>query len=553
MIEFTRTFKSQAKQSLIWNCHLNACWHKLSWHVLIGVFSILTWSVIAATGSEGDVKESTLAEENLVVHTQLGQIQGVQEDGVLNFRGIRYAQEPLGEKRFLAPQPALPWEGTYDATHFRNRCIQTEAGIFGQAVGETNEDCLFLNIQTPSVEGMHRPVLVWIHGGGFVNGSGNEYNGAELVKQGDVVVVTVNYRLGLLGFLDLSSFGDEFSGSASNGIRDQVTALNWVQQNISNFGGNPSNVTVFGESAGGAAVLLLLATPSADGLYHKAIAHSPGAADMPPEDVVTPAVTTLGVAKGDLIKKLRDLTSAELLALQGALPGVGGAVDGVVVTRTTNQAIVDRGGQGVPLIAGTNRDEGKFFTALFKAFDPNGAIPVQDIAKRVLAGADTTEYLKKLQALHPEADEVEIFEYVWNALFRKPSIESVERATAAGKGGWLYQFNLPATEKFLGSEVGATHAAEIAFTFNRFQSDDPGALVLYEPSDPQVLALATQWSNTVLAFAKYGNPNGAGLPEWQQYSSERRSTLVLDAESRIETDINPEVRKLWEQEGASLN
>lgn len=483
------------------------------------------------------------ANDTVTVDTRLGQIQGVREDDVLHFRGIRYAQPP---RRFFPPLASTPWTGTYDATGFPNRCMQPDFRLLGEPVGATDEDCLFLNIVTPAVEGAQRPVLFWIHGGGFVNGSANEYDGSMLAAHGDVVVVTINYRLGLFGYLDLSPLGDKFAGSGSNGFRDQVLALDWVRDNITDYGGDPRNITIFGESAGGASVLALLATPAADGLYHKAIAHSPGTVDQPPPDLVTPLLTQLGDQAVDLYEKLRAMSAEELLAVQGAVPNVGGGIDGTVVTRSTNDAITDRGARGVPLIAGTNRDEGTFFSALIAMFDADFQPANHEFAAVVVGGANAAPYVDALEAQYPDADAVEIYERIWGAMFRKSATGSAERATAAGAGGWLYRFDLPTTVQLFGQEVGATHAAEIAFTFNRFNSDDPGGLVLYDPEDPIVRGLSQRWSDTVIAFAKTGDPNGAGLPHWPRYDGQSRQTLILDAEVRVERDPDKIERQLWE-------
>ena len=230
-------------------------------------------------------------------------------------------------------------------------------------------------------------MLVWIHGGGFALGSANEYDGSMLAAQGDVVVVTINYRLGLLGFLDLSPLGEEFAGSASNGFRDQILALEWVRDNIADYGGDPGNVTIFGGSAGGHSVHALLAAPSADGLFHKAIAQSPGTVNTPPDDLLTPLAAELGLEGAELLAHLRATSAEAFLAVQGAVgTGVGG-MDGTVVTRSTNDAILERGAQGVPLIAGTNRDEGTLFSV---GFDPatHGASE-RRVARFVTAGADS--------------------------------------------------------------------------------------------------------------------------------------------------------------------
>ncbi len=180
----------------------------------------------------------------------------------------------------------------------------------------------------------------------------------------------------------------------------------------------------------------------------------------------------LGVPPERLVDTLRAMSADELLAVQGTVPSVGAGIDGTVVTRSTDDAIMERGARGVPLIAGTNRDEGTFFTALCAMFDPSFEPPNQELARAVTAGADRSPYIDALKAQHPDA--MEIHERIWGAMFLKAATGSTERATAAGPGGWLYRFDLPTTVKFLGRELGATHSAEVPFTFNRFNTDDPG-------------------------------------------------------------------------------
>ena len=209
------------------------------------------------------------------------------------------------------------------------------AGSMEQAVpGQLSEDCLFLNLTTPSVDGAHRPVLVWIHGGGFASGSANEYDGRVLSRQGDAVVVTINYRLGAFGFLDLAPLGPEFAGSASNGYRDMILALQWVSENIEDFGGDPTNVTIIGESAGAKAVLGLLAAPQAEGLFHKAIANSPGAPRAPEGNQIPTIAEKLGVDEDEVLAALRRMSAADL---QKAELPAGGRIDGTVVTRPPNR------------------------------------------------------------------------------------------------------------------------------------------------------------------------------------------------------------------------
>src|SRR4051812_24518459 len=209
--------------------------------------------------------------------TPLGALEGVDLEGCERYAGIRYARAPVGDLRFRAPQPVEPWEGVYDATRFGPSAPQPPP-LAGSiiAIGDlhTDEDCLFVNVYTPATDTGRRPVMVWIHGGAYTMGSGDMYDGRSLVRRGDVVVVTLNYRLGVLGWLAVDHLDSSLAGSGNNGIRDQIEALRWVRDNISSFGGDPANVTVFGESAGGGSIGALLAAPDADGLFHKAIVES---------------------------------------------------------------------------------------------------------------------------------------------------------------------------------------------------------------------------------------------------------------------------------------
>jgi para-nitrobenzyl esterase len=407
---------------------------------------------------------------------------------------------------------------------------------------------LFLNVVTAGSEGTPRPVLFWIHGGAYTQGSANDYDGSILAAQGDVVVVTINYRLGLLGYAGLASLGAEFEGTASNGFRDQILALKWVRDNIADYGGDPKNVTIFGESAGGGSVLALLAAPSADGLYHKAIAHSPGNIHQPSQDMVATLASQLSVEKSALAAKLRALSVAEIVQLQATAGQTGGTVDGTVVTRSANAAITERGKAGVPLIAGSNLNEGTLFTMLlpeqvWSALGPG-------LAMTVTSGRDPPAYLKALATTYPNDTPKQNNERIWTDMFRHSAIATAQRATHAGPGGWLYQFNLPSTKPMNGLQPGATHAAEIAFTFNTF-AGGKGPLNLYDATDPVVTDLAHRWSDTIITFARTGNPNGAGLPHWPRYSKDTRNTLLLDREAKIVADLNPKQRQLWESVSAA--
>jgi para-nitrobenzyl esterase len=469
------------------------------------------------------------------------------------FFGIRYGQAPIGDARFKSAVAAAPWtEAVYDATQARHSAIQPPPVEFLASRSQrmnTNptydEDCLFLNVYTPAADNQKRPVLYWIHGGSYVTGSGYEYDGRVLAEQGDVVVVTINYRLGLLGFIDLSEFGGDYIGSASNGIRDQILGLQWVRDNIADYGGDAGNVTLFGESAGAGSVNALLAAPSADGLYHRAIAHSGSIIATPPPPMVPGLAAHLSVSTADLPDKLASMSAQDILALQTATSIVGGAcVDGTVVTRSTSQAIADRGTAGVPYIAGSNLNEGTLFTHVMPAAEEVYEQYSGLLATMMLEGADSGDYMAALKSLYPQADAKTLYEYVWTDLLRRPSIELAAAATAAGPGGWLYRFDVPTNVD--GANLGATHASEIAFTFNTFADPKAAGVVMHDREDPALQKLAQQWSTTAMNFARTGDPNGGGLPAWVPYENSSRQSLVLDVESWCaDAELDIEHRKLW--------
>ncbi|MDA1298642.1 MAG: carboxylesterase family protein [Proteobacteria bacterium] len=479
--------------------------------------------------------------ERVTINTRRGAVTGLSNGDSMAFLGLPYARAPVGQRRFKPPEPLGESQAAVDATDFPDICIQDDPPVsLGRDRFTRSEDCLYLNIFTPSADGQVRPVLVWIHGGSS-SGSANNTDGSILAEQGNVVVVAINFRVGMLGFLDLSDYGDEFDGSANNGIRDQIQALRWVRDNISDFGGDQDNVTIFGESAGGQAVMAIMSAPSADGLYHRAISHSGGAVNRPPIDARAMLAKELGVDEGELLDKLQTLPIEPLLRAQAAFDwGDPGSIDGTVVTRSVKDAILDRGVTGVPLIAGSNRDEGKLFAYLIPRF-LHGLV-IELVASNILEGVDGKQYIASLEAAFPEDDSTQIFERVWNDELARSALNVAVRASAAGPGGWLYRFDLP-VQRLPG--LGATHAAEIAFTFNQFARELPETAYWYDPHDPVVRRLANDWSNTVIQFARTGDPNGAGLPAWPRYTAESRQTLILDDNPRVMSNLRAADRARW--------
>ena len=486
-----------------------------------------------------------------VLATRLGKIRGfVAHDNVDAFLGVRFGQPPTGKYRFKAAVMAEGWSGVYDATDYPNRAMQSKTlSTLGLPVaGDISEDCLFLNLYAPKECSKLRPVLVWFHGGGFVAGSANEYDGSVLAQQGDVVVVTVNSRLGVFGFFDWSYFGSAYAGSASNGIRDQILALRWIRDNVEDYGGDPSNVTIFGQSSGGSSVLALLAAPAADGLFHKAISCSGTAVYRPTVDRTEWLADHLSVERDDLLEIVLGMRAEEILDLKA-----GGAfsVDGTVITRDTFQAIIERGTTGVPIMAGTNATEGSYYT--------RGSPDPQDhyewlnryLATDMLCGRDPEAYFDSLAKAYPKASPGKLHEIIWTDMFRRIAIKAAETSSTHGAGGWLYRFDLPVNLD-ASEHVGTPHASEMAFTFNTVSKPTSHAYTFHDIRDPVVQRVGLHWSGLVIAMARWGNPNRYGqanaLPDWPKYQSTQRLCLCIDEQFSVAQDPDELHRSLWEAE-----
>src|SRR5437588_132257 len=353
--------------------------------------------------------------------TTTGTIRGRHADGVTVFKGIPYAAPPVGENRFRVPQPPTPWGGVRDALDYGPSAPQPTQRPPGWSQEKaTSEDCLYLNVWTPALDDAKRPVMVWFHGGLYSIGSGSwpVYDGAALARRGDVVVVTVNHRLGPLGYLHLADIGGTAYASSGNaGMLDLVASLEWVRDNIGAFGGDPSNVTIFGESGGGAKVSTLLAMPTARGLFHRAAIQSgPGLRAQEPEEAADRAarlLSELGVAPGEgALAALQAMPAQRLVAAQqaifprssaagagapggagGRMPGLGPVRDGSILPAHPYAALADGTAADVPVLIGRNRDE----ATMFMAADPVLAQPDE---------LDETGLRRRLSGLGPKAEEL---------------------------------------------------------------------------------------------------------------------------------------------------
>jgi para-nitrobenzyl esterase len=480
-------------------------------------------------------------EHDAVVTVAGGQLQGVERDGTTSWLGVPYAAPPLGPRRFRRPAPVDAWEGVRPATRpagaaQQARSVHSPVRALGSGVGE---DCLYLNVHAPAdarTDGRPRPVLVWLHGGAFTGGSGALYAGAPLAAQGDLVVVTVNYRLGVFGFVDLGSAVDADIPSLL-GLRDQIAALRWVRDNIAAFGGDPEQVTLAGESAGSISVALLLAAPSTTGLFRGAVMQSGSYnlihGDEAREEVARAYARNLGLGRHDG-DRLWQLTPQELLAAQQVVdaqfPGTLPAApwfDGDLVPASLAEAQRTSRPE-VALLAGHNRDELTFFQRRSGDIMPTTR---RTLVARLQAALGWDE-AERLLAHYPDT-ALGTRALGTDLNFAAPTQHFAERHAGAGGRTWYYRFDAAVPV------LGATHAAELPYLW-----DWQGwpALVLRGRRTPRRLALAGRMRRRWLAFARDLDPG----PDWPAYTLPERRTLVLDpAGDHVEDDPGALRRSAW--------
>ena len=490
------------------------------------------------------------------IKTPLGKMAGSVFDGYERYAGIRYAEAPVGPRRFEPPVPVAAWDDVLDATAFGPCALQPPPvpGAVGQGRDlVTSEDCLFLNVYTPKADSSQRPVMVWVHGGAYTIGSGDIYDGASFATRGEVVVVTLNYRLGALGWLTLEHLDPALAGAGNNGLRDQIEALRWVRDSIAAFGGDPGNVTLFGESAGGGSVFALLAAPDADGLYHRAIVQSgaPGFGAVRDASAMTDTLlAALGAPDGGL-ETLRASDGQSLIDAEATLvpfdrmgthedhpidgSGIGfhPTVDGIVIHQTVADTLERKGEANVPLLVGTNRDEGTLFTLLLTKEPTDAQLAaglgaLTDDVDAVVAGYRAENTGHALLA-----------DLFTDCVFRLPSLRVADVLVGTGVPVWTYLFTW-ATPAF-GGWLGASHAIELPFVWHMLH--DPLWAPLVGPEPPVALAEAMQ--DAWIAFARTGKPGHDGLPDWPTYDTETRPTMEFGETCSVVADPGQRTRILW--------
>ena len=489
---------------------------------------------------------STAAVSGLVAQTHFGAVQGKSVGGVHEFLGIPYAAPPTGKLRWHAPEPPARWKGVRDATTFAPHCPQSTSP-FG--VASTSEDCLFLNVFTkPGGSLAGRPVMVWIHGGALVTGESDDYDPTALVNDG-VTVVTINYRLGALGFLADSALTDRAGDSGNYGLMDQQAALRWVQANIGRFGGDPRNVTLFGESAGGLSTLSQLVSPGAHGLFQRAIVESgsynltqTSLADAETAGAAFAAKVGCGTEPSPAATAacLRAVPVATVLANENA-GGYTPDLDGRVLTQSIGTALQKGQFNRVPVVMGTNHDEWRLFVALSQ-LEGGPAVTAANYQPEIQATLGVPAAVAAaVAAQYPVASfsspSVALGAVGTDAIFACPSLEAVSFLSKFTPT-FSYEFNDEnAPERFLpglGFPYGAAHASEIQYLFS-ITSLFPAGLT------PAQQTLAAQMKGYWTSQAKHGNPETAGQPAWPLFNAVTTPMLSLNEPApAVETNFSAE-------------
>ena len=484
------------------------------------------------------------------VETSTGRLRGAETHGVQVFKGIPFAKPPIGELRWRAPLPPPAWPGVRDATAFGPCAIQsTIPGDVGELIGiathETSEDCLYLNVWTPATGAGKRPVLVWIHGGGNTVGAGSQprVNGEHLARIGDVVVVTVNYRLGALGFLHAPELG----ATGNEALLDQIAALRWVRSEIGAFGGDPANVTVFGQSAGGFDIAQLMAMPAAVGCFDKAVPMSGSLTRAVHPEAALASSTALADAFGGWTK-LRNTPTADILAAQLKLPGTrwGPTLDGAILAEDAAD-VLRRGDftRDMPLMIGHTRDESTLFTLFNRRFaelDRGGLVALarEPFAERAEEAVSCYEQDRAAAGLGIEPFDI------WAAIstdrmFRLPAIRTSECHLAHTPNVWMYRFDRasPAHD----GRLGACHSLDIPFVWGTHGLAD---MRRFCGTGQAVSELSERVMASYLAFARAGDPNHATIPSWPRYDVASRATLLFDDETSVANAPLDAIRAFWE-------
>lgn len=496
------------------------------------------------------------ASESPVATTTLGKVRGVRNDGINVFRGIPYGDD-TAKRRFMPAMPAKPWAGVRDALQYGLACPQptlAQSAILPHPPEPGGEDCLTVNVWTP---GLHdngkRPVMVWLHGGGYNALSANSpsYDGTRLCKRGNVVVVGINHRLNAFGFLYLAQLGgEEFKDSGNVGMLDLVLALQWVRDNIAQFGGDPGKITLFGESGGGAKSATLMAMPSAHGLFHHASSSSGETVTASRPETATKRSLAVLKALGltpQTIQGIRTVSTEQLVAASKAAGYYGPVVDGGLLPRHPFDPDAPPLSRNIPFMVGTNHDESRL---LIGRNNPAYFHLTWDNLKETLAkyadgmgNLDLNEVIQMYRDSDPTYTASDVFfRATTDSRDWRPALEEIERRAAQSPGAaptYSYQIDWGSP---VHPELRACHAIDVPFLF-----DNVALANSISGTGPEAQRMADQVSEAYIAYAHTGNPNTKILPHWPAYDLKDRATMTFNQTSKVVNDPRPGPRKLFGQ------